>query len=372
MTTTTDSEPLTAAPKLVLPDVKMNLCRPNGSGDCAPVRARCIRNELCTSRKAAGFVRHVEFDVAGTPLEGAIRPGQAFGVIPPGVDSNGKPHKVRLYSVASPTRGDDPERPGCVISTTVKRTIDEHWETNKLFLGVASNYLCDLQEGDEALLTGPSGRRFLLPENAADFDYLFIATGTGIAPFRGMLMDLLEGRLEHGDWRPEHGDRRHEASDDRGAPASRLRPPASSRLRSPASSPPNITLLMGSAYETDLLYHDVLLAMQERHDNFTYMTALSRQAQPDGRDPMYVQGRLKTDRDHFLPLLAGEKTLIYICGVAGMEVGVFRELATMLTGETLEQYLKVDPKALAEVVHWDRKTLKHVKCTERVFLEVYD
>lgn len=331
MTTTTDSEPLTAGtPPIVLPDVKMNLCRPT-----APVRARCIRNELCTSRKAAGFVRHVEFDVSGTPLEGAIRPGQAFGVIPPGVDASGKPHKVRLYSAASPSRGDDPERPGAVISTTVKRTIDEHWDTHKLFLGVASNYLCDLQEGDEALLTGPSGRRFLLPENAGEFDYLFIATGTGIAPFRGMLIDLLESDPEA-----------------------------------------NVTLLMGSPYETDLLYHDFLLSLAAKHENFTYITALSRQKQTDvgrgGHDPMYVQGRLKTDRDHFLPLLASPRTLVYICGVAGMEVGIFRELATMLTGETLEQYLKVEPAALAEVVHWDRKTLKHVKCTERVFVEVYD
>jgi ferredoxin--NADP+ reductase len=70
----------------------------------------------------------------------------------------------------------------------VKRTIDEFEE--KIYLGVASNYLADLKPGDKVLMTGPSGKRFLLPENAEDFNYILFATGTGIAPFRGMIMEL--------------------------------------------------------------------------------------------------------------------------------------------------------------------------------------
>src|SRR5688500_9110604 len=81
----------------VLPEVRMHVYRPN-----EPVVARIYRNELCTARKAAGFVRHVEIDVSGTNLVGVVRPGQAFGIIPPGVDERGRPHKVRLYSAASP------------------------------------------------------------------------------------------------------------------------------------------------------------------------------------------------------------------------------------------------------------------------------
>jgi len=34
------------------------------------------------------------------------REGQSIGVIPDGVDKNGKPHKLRLYSIASSALGD--------------------------------------------------------------------------------------------------------------------------------------------------------------------------------------------------------------------------------------------------------------------------
>lgn len=34
------------------------------------------------------------------------REGQSIGVIPDGIDKNGKPHKLRLYSIASSAIGD--------------------------------------------------------------------------------------------------------------------------------------------------------------------------------------------------------------------------------------------------------------------------
>lgn len=34
------------------------------------------------------------------------REGQSIGVIPDGIDKNGKPHKLRLYSIASSALGD--------------------------------------------------------------------------------------------------------------------------------------------------------------------------------------------------------------------------------------------------------------------------
>ena len=34
------------------------------------------------------------------------REGQSVGVIPDGIDKNGKPHKLRLYSIASSAIGD--------------------------------------------------------------------------------------------------------------------------------------------------------------------------------------------------------------------------------------------------------------------------
>ncbi len=294
-----------------------------------PCTGTVVKTYRCTaSKKASGFVRHVSIDVTGTPLAGAFLAGQSFGVIPPGVDANGKPHKLRLYSIASPSRGEDGT--GNVVATTVKRTIDEHWESHRLFLGVASNYLCDLQEGEQVTLTGPSGKRFVLPSDPSAHDYLFIATGTGIAPFRGMVMDLLA----------------------RGC-ASR------------------IALIMGSAYSTDLLYHDDLLNLAKRHENFRYMTAISREPLPDGRKGLYVHERLNADRDLFKPLLESQRTLIYMCGIAGMELGVMQSLGGMLQGEALAQYLRIDAAA-GPPAAWERAMLnRSLHPTRRMFLEVY-
>ncbi len=294
-----------------------------------PATAVCVSNERCTERKAAHFVRHVTFDVSGTKLAGNFRSGQSFGILPPGIDDKGKPHKLRLYSIASPSAGEDGK--GNILATTVKRTIDEHWDTGKLFLGVASNFLCDLRPGDKVQLTGPNGKRFVLPKQAAAHDYIFFATGTGIAPFRGMLMDLLAARV-----------------------------------------PSRIVLIMGAAYATDLLYHAQFLQLQQEHPNFTYITAISRERQADGHGPLYVQDRLQTHRDLLMSILDSERTLIYVCGLAGMELGIFQKMAGLLPDHALSRFLQVDPAAMADVRSWQRAMLhKQVKPTRRVFLEVY-
>jgi ferredoxin--NADP+ reductase len=316
----------TEGPALI--DVKMHLHTPG-----APCTGTVVSNERCTERKAAHFVRHITFDVSGTSLAGTIRPGQSFGVLPPGLDANGKPHKLRLYSVASPTRGEDGK--GNVIATTVKRTIDEHWDNHSLFLGVASNYLCNLKPGDKVQLTGPSGKRFVLPSAPHEHDYVFFATGTGIAPFRAMLLDLLEtGAL--------------------------------------STTKSRIVLVMGAAYATDLLYHGDLLKIQQSHPNLTYLTAISRERQEDGHDPLYVQDRLHTHRDALLPILESPRTLVYVCGLAGMELGIFQKLATILPDHALQQYLRVDSEALTDIRNWQRTMInKQIRPTRRVFLEVY-
>jgi ferredoxin--NADP+ reductase len=308
----------------ILREVKMHL-----HGPTEPCEGVCVANERCTQPKSAHFVRHIAFDVSGTKLAGNFVPGQAFGVYPPGLDSTGRPHKLRLYSIASPTCGEDGR--GTVVATTVKRTVDEHQDTHRLFLGVASNYLCDLKPGDKVQLTGPSGKRFVLPAAPEEHDYLFFATGTGIAPYRGMLRDLFE-------W----------------------------GVRS------RIVLVMGAGYATDLLYHEELLAMQARHPNFTYITAISRQMQEDGHGPMYVQGRLRTHAGLLAPLLSTPRALVYICGLAGMELGIFQALAVLLPGEAVAPFLRVDPEVAADIPAWQRGMIqRQIRPTRRVFLEVY-
>jgi ferredoxin--NADP+ reductase len=333
--TPTDHAPETSVREPTLPTVTVNVVRPTD-----PVIGRVVSNELCTKggTKAAGFVRHVAIDVSGTPLAGSFVSGQSFGVLPPGQDDKGRPHKLRLYSIASPTRGEDGA--GNVLATTVKRVLDEHWETKRLFQGVCSNYLCDAQPGDEIRVTGPSGKRFVLPEDRASHDYVFFATGTGIAPFRGMIRDLLE-------------------SD------------AGSR----------VTLVMGVPYATDLLYHDDLTDLAARHENFRYVTALSREIQEDLPRRLYVQDRIAADPEaapggdpeRSLPaMLRNPRTLVYVCGLAGMELGIFRAIYETLGREDAAPLIAVDDEIAGDPDAWTRRMLnRQIKASRRIFLEVY-
>jgi len=307
-------------------EVQQHLVRPTD-----PVIGKVVASELCTKgrKKAAGVVRHVAIDVSGTPLEGAFRAGQSFGVVPPGTAPNGKPHKLRLYSISAPSAGEDGE--GKVLATSVKRVMEEHWEDHSLFLGVCSNYLCDLPIGAEVQVTGPAGKRFVLPADTSKHDYVFIATGTGIAPFRAMVLDLLTSGCTS-----------------------------------------QIVLLMGSPYTTDLLYDELFRELDKKHDNFHYVTAISREPQPDLPRKLYVQQRISTNADMFKPLLESDRTLVYVCGIAGMELGIFQEMHTVLSPEGFAQYVQADETLLADPKSWDRKMIpRQLKPTRRMALEVY-
>ncbi len=103
-----------------------------------------------------------------------------------------------------------------------------------------------------------------------------------------------------------------------------------------------------------------------------YITAISREPQGDGHPKMYVQDRFSSNRDELVPLLDSERTLVYLCDLAGMETGIYQQMARLLARESLEQFLTVSDEAMGDVDSWDRKVVKqHVKPTKRIFLEVY-
>jgi hypothetical protein len=55
-----------------------------------------------------------------------------------------------------------------------------------------------------------------------------------------------------------------------------------------------------------------------------------------------------------------------------MEMGIFQQLARSLSPAALEQYLKADPAAMADIGSWNRSMLhKQLHLSRRVFLEVY-
>lgn len=213
-------------------------------------------------------VRHIILDPGALPFP--VLEGQSVGIIPPGTDAEGNAHLPRLYSVSSPRDG---ERPGYHnISLTVKREGK----------GLASNYLCDLEQGAQVDVTGPFGATFLLPATS-DAHLLLICTGTGSAPMRAFTMQ---------------------------------------RQRTAATG--GMTMFFGARTPDSLPYFGPLKKVPEKvlKQNLVF----SREA---GADKEYVQDRMMAEEDAVAELLMDPKLHIYICGLRGMEEGVERALTSI-------------------------------------------
>lgn len=121
-------------------------------------------------RDIAPGVKHFQFTRADKEAFHFI-PGQFITLL---LDVDGKKLR-RSYSVAS--------IPG------QEKTID--FAASYVSGGVASEILFNLAIGDELEGSGPSGRLVLREEDHPK-RYLFIATGTGITPYRSMLPSLIQ------------------------------------------------------------------------------------------------------------------------------------------------------------------------------------
>jgi ferredoxin-NADP reductase len=125
---------------------------------------------LVSSRPVTPRVRELVFErVDGKPFE--FRSGQWVQLILPLLDEKERPLR-RAYSIASvPNKS---SRFELVISR-----VDD---------GRCSPWLCDLQVGTKLEVKGPQGMFHRLPNAGPS---LFVATGTGVAPFRGMIHDAI-------------------------------------------------------------------------------------------------------------------------------------------------------------------------------------
>ena len=97
--------PKTEAQKIVKKkhaDVPVNIYRPK-----TPSEGTVIDNYSLLKEGAIGRVNHITFDLKDSdPFLNYVE-GQSIGIMPAGEDANGKPHKLRLYSIASTRHGDD-------------------------------------------------------------------------------------------------------------------------------------------------------------------------------------------------------------------------------------------------------------------------
>ncbi|TVO78504.1 benzoyl-CoA 2,3-epoxidase subunit BoxA [Sedimenticola selenatireducens] len=236
-----------------------------------PMTARVAGNFRLTDDNSESDIRHVILDFGDKTFP--VLEGQSIGIIPPGEDEKGRPHLVRLYSVASPRDG---ERPGANnLALTVKRVVFQ--EDGETVRGIGSNYVCDLKKGDQVLVTGPFGATFLMP-NTTSANLIMICTGTGSAPFRAMT----EYRRRH---MPDAGGK--------------------------------LLLYFGARTPGELPYFGPLNKLSDRFiDKQLVFSRL-----PDNPKE-YVQNRMINQADKLAALLNSQDTYIYICGLKEMEKGV--------------------------------------------------
>lgn len=195
-------------------------------------------------------VREIEFRLVD-PAEMTFQAGQFVSFE---IQQDGMPRPVtRPYSIATPPSQRD--RISLVL--------------NLVKHGPGSNYLFSLREGDKAKFKGPAGSFRLRDDGKKEL--LFIATGTGIAPIRSMVLSLLEQN---------------------------------------ATRP--VALFWGLRSQRDLYYQDEFAGLASRHPHFSFVTTLSRPDNgwhgPCGRVTQLVQDRVSSVSD----------LAVYVCGNGAM------------------------------------------------------
>ena len=197
------------------------------------------------------FTKHIEFEVSGISHFGFV-PGQWLSVK---TTTPGGEEMTRAYSIASP-----PTENGSVAFCL-----------NRVQDGFMSNYLCNLEVGETISFQGPFGDFTLRPPLR---DTVFIATGTGVAPFRSMLHWLLAEKERHQDRQ--------------------------------------FWLLFGARRQQDLYYRDEFEQLAMEHGNFHFQPTLSRAEEDWPGLRGYVQQHLGE--------IVGMRTDMhaYICGLEKM------------------------------------------------------
>ncbi|MFN9870613.1 MAG: ferredoxin-NADP reductase [Cyanobacteriota bacterium] len=276
-------------------DVPVNLYKPKD-----PFLGTVTENYSLVGEGAIGRVNHITFDLAGGTPQLHYVEGQSIGIIPDGTDANGKPHKLRLYSIASTRHGDNLE--DHTVSLCVRQL--QYEKDGETINGVCSTFLCDIEPGAKVKITGPVGKEMLLPPDE-DATVIMLATGTGIAPMRTYLRRMFE-------------------------PAERAKNPEY-QFRGMA------WLFMGAPKTPNLLYDEDFKRYQaEFPDNFRYTTAISREQQNAKGGRMYIQDRVLEHADEIFSLIENPKTHVYMCGLRGMEPGIDEAMTAAAAAKGLD------------------------------------
>ena len=145
--------------------------------------ATVVSSTRITSDDADAEIREIVLEVDREDFD--YSPGQSIGILIPGPHEFGHDFHFRLYSVAD--TASERGKPRITIAVRRCEYIDEF--SGERYEGIASNYICDREEGDTLEITGPYGYAFELPENN-DANLILIGAGTGIASFRAFVKHI--------------------------------------------------------------------------------------------------------------------------------------------------------------------------------------
>ena len=302
----------TSKPKAAVQAVPVNLYKPK-----APFLGTVTENYSLLKEGAIGRVQHITFDLSGGDPHLEYVEGQSIGIVPAGEDAKGKPHKLRLYSIASTRHGDNLE--GNTVSLCVRHL--QYEKDGETINGVCSTYLCDVEPGTKVKITGPVGKEMLLPEDE-EANVIMLATGTGIAPMRTYLRRMFEPkeRAENG-W----------------------------NFRGKA------WLFMGAPKTANLLYDEDFLHYEKEYpDNFRYTKAISREEQNPKGGRMYIQDRVSEHAEEIFAMIEDPKTHVYMCGLRGMEPGIDEAMSAAAEAKGLD-WSELRPK-LKKAHRWHVET----------------
>jgi benzoyl-CoA 2,3-epoxidase subunit A len=259
----------------------------NLHGSKTPITATVTGNMRVTEVGKDYDTHHVVLDFGNQFFP--VLEGQSIGVLPPGLDADGKPHHARQYSIASPRNGERPDFNN--LSLTIKRVLEDH--DGKPVRGAASNFMCDLKVGDSVQVIGPFGTSFLMP-NHPKSNIVMICTGTGSAPMRGMT-----------EWRRRE---RQKGSFEGG----------------------KLMLFFGARSKEELPYFGPLKNLPTDFIDINF--AFSR---TEGQPKRYVQDAMRERASDLAPLLADANTYFYVCGLKSMEEGVLSAMRHIVEGAGL-------------------------------------
>lgn len=253
-----------------------------------PAIATVQGNFRITGLATGSDVRHIVLAFGATMFP--ILEGQSIGILPPGTRDDGRPHDMRLYSIASARDGE--KRNANNVALTVKRAEG----------GLCSNYLCDLKVGDQVQVVGPFGATFLMPDDPSA-DILMVCTGTGSAPFRAF---------------------------------------TERRRRAAPGAPGRMLMYFGARTPEELPYFGPLQKVPE--------TLLQKElvfSRLPGQPKEHVQDRMRGQAERIQEFLKGPRSHVFICGLKGMEAGVEAAFAEICTAHGMD-WSTLKPQLRAE------------------------